>query len=203
MKGHGLSRLSYANVVATVALFLALGGSSYAALVVTGRNVKNGSLTTRDIKDRSLLRKDFKSGQLPAGPRGAKGDTGAPGTPGAPGRKGDPGPAAELPPLEPRQTPLMQNGWINVSARYYKDRSGIVHLEGRVVAPSDGARHLDTIFTLPAGYRPANQTLFLYSEGGAAADLFVDPDGQVRPNNPPPPDGGSVRFDAITFRPSE
>ncbi len=69
------SRLSYANVVATLALFLALGGTSYAALTITGKNVKNGSLsggdikdgsiTAKDIKNGSLLEKDFKSGQLP------------------------------------------------------------------------------------------------------------------------------------------
>ena len=35
------SRLNYANVVATLALFVALGGSSYAAISISGKNVKN------------------------------------------------------------------------------------------------------------------------------------------------------------------
>ena len=88
-------RLSYANVIATIALFAALGGTSYAALTVTGKNVKNNSLSGRDIKnssltstdvkDRSLLSKDFKTGQLPAGSKGDKGDTGAAGAAGAAG----------------------------------------------------------------------------------------------------------------------
>ena len=85
-------RASYANVTATIALFLALGGTSYAALTVTGKNVKNSSLTgadikrssltTSDIKNRSLLAKDFKAGQLPTvaqgtqGPQGPRGETG-------------------------------------------------------------------------------------------------------------------------------
>ena len=43
-------KLSYANVVATLALFIALGGTSYAALTITGNNVKNVSLTGRDVK---------------------------------------------------------------------------------------------------------------------------------------------------------
>jgi hypothetical protein len=47
-------RLTYANVVATLALFIALGGSSYAALSVTGRNVKNNSLTYRDLRRDTL-----------------------------------------------------------------------------------------------------------------------------------------------------
>ena len=82
----------YANVTATLALVLALTGSSYAALTITGRNIENGSVKGRDlgrnsvtsekVKDRSLLRKDFRSGQLPRGSRGAKGDKGDQGDPG-------------------------------------------------------------------------------------------------------------------------
>lgn len=92
------SCISYANVVATLALFIALGGSSYAAIVITGKNVKNNSLTTKDIKNRSLLKKDFKAGQLPRGPAGLqgssgpKGDTGPQGGPGPQGAKGAAGP---------------------------------------------------------------------------------------------------------------
>jgi hypothetical protein len=41
-------------VVALVALSVALGGSAYAAIVVTGKNVKNASLTGVDFKKRSL-----------------------------------------------------------------------------------------------------------------------------------------------------
>ncbi len=38
---RGLSRhLSYANVMATAAVFIALGGSSYAALKITGAEVR-------------------------------------------------------------------------------------------------------------------------------------------------------------------
>jgi len=45
---------SPAMAVALIALFAALGGSAYAAIVVTGKNVKNGSLTGVDFKKRSL-----------------------------------------------------------------------------------------------------------------------------------------------------
>ena len=37
-------KLTYANVMSTVAVFVALGGSSYAALSITGRDVRNLSL---------------------------------------------------------------------------------------------------------------------------------------------------------------
>ena len=47
-------RLTYANVMATIAVFIALGGSSYAALSITGRDVQNSSLTYRDLKRNTL-----------------------------------------------------------------------------------------------------------------------------------------------------
>ena len=46
--------LSYANVMATLAVFIALGGTSYAALSITGSDVRNGSLTKRDLKRNTL-----------------------------------------------------------------------------------------------------------------------------------------------------
>ena len=84
------SRLTYANVMATVAVFIALGGSAYAAIKITGKNVKNGTLTGADVKNNSLTSKDvkslgandFKGGALPTGPRGPRGLTGPQG-PGA------------------------------------------------------------------------------------------------------------------------
>jgi hypothetical protein len=57
-------RPSASMVVALIALFVALGGSSYAAITITGKNVKNGSLTGSDIKSGSLSGKQIKSGSL-------------------------------------------------------------------------------------------------------------------------------------------
>jgi hypothetical protein len=106
MKRKQRIRLTYANVVASLALFAALGGSSYAAISITGkhvrdgslagRDVRNGSLTGQDVRDRSLLSQDFKQGQLPAGPQGPKGDPGPQGLQGiqgVPGIDGAPGTA--------------------------------------------------------------------------------------------------------------
>jgi hypothetical protein len=93
--------LTYANVMASIAVFIALGGSSYAALRITGQNVPkdaltgadiknltgkdvhNNSLTGQDVKnltgadiaDGRLLAKDFAPGQLPSGERGPQGDS--------------------------------------------------------------------------------------------------------------------------------
>jgi hypothetical protein len=86
--------ITYANVTATLALFVALGGSSYAAITITGKNVADSSLTTKDVKDRSLLKRDFKRGQLVNGVPGLpglKGDQGIQGERGASGSDGSDG----------------------------------------------------------------------------------------------------------------
>jgi hypothetical protein len=57
-------RLTYANMMATIAVFIALGGSSYAALTITGRDVRNNSLTGRDVRNNSLTGRDVKEGRL-------------------------------------------------------------------------------------------------------------------------------------------
>jgi len=69
-------RLTYGNVMATVAVFVALGGTSYAAAQITGKDIRNGSVTGsdlrngsvtgRDVKNRSLSRADLKRGAVPA-----------------------------------------------------------------------------------------------------------------------------------------
>jgi hypothetical protein len=90
--------LTFANVVACGCLFVVLGGPAWAsstaasvARVVTGKQIKNSSLTSADVKNGSLLAKDFKAGQLPAGEKGAPGAPGAPGATGPAGEKGDRG----------------------------------------------------------------------------------------------------------------
>ncbi|HWI75440.1 MAG TPA: hypothetical protein VNT55_25990 [Baekduia sp.] len=96
---------TFANAVACVCLFVVLGGDSMAkdvtasaAKLVTGKQVKNrsltaadikkGSLTGAEVKDRSLTAADF-NGSV-AGPKGDKGDKGDPGA------KGDAGPVGQI-----------------------------------------------------------------------------------------------------------
>ena len=73
-------------MVAFLALLIALGGTSWAAVTITGQNVKNSSLTGKDVKDKSLTSKDFKGSVR--GARGAAGATGATGPTGATGATG-------------------------------------------------------------------------------------------------------------------
>jgi hypothetical protein len=51
-------------VVALAALFVALSGSAYAALVITGHNIKNGTVTGADVKNHSLASKDIKHNSI-------------------------------------------------------------------------------------------------------------------------------------------
>jgi hypothetical protein len=51
---------SPAMVVAVIALILSLTGSTYAALVITGKSIKNGSVTGKDIRNRSLSGTDVR-----------------------------------------------------------------------------------------------------------------------------------------------
>jgi hypothetical protein len=57
-------RPSVALVVAFVALFSALGGTGYAALKITGKNVENSSLTGADVKNKSLGPGELKPDSL-------------------------------------------------------------------------------------------------------------------------------------------
>src|SRR3954471_20875832 len=56
--------LTYANVMATLALFVALGGSSYAALRVSSREIADNSIRSRDVHNHSLTRHDLARNTL-------------------------------------------------------------------------------------------------------------------------------------------
>jgi hypothetical protein len=83
------SRLTYANVIASLALFLAMGGTGYALTLpknsVGAKQLKRNAVSSKKVKNGSLLGKDFKAGQLPAGSQGPAGAPGPAGKQGAPG----------------------------------------------------------------------------------------------------------------------
>ena len=97
-----LGRLTYANVMASVAVFIAIGGGAYAAGLaknsVKSKHIKDSGVKTVDlarsavtsakVADGSLLGKDFAAGALPQGERGPAGQTGAPGATGPAGTAG-------------------------------------------------------------------------------------------------------------------
>ena len=93
------SKVTYANVIATLALFIALGGISYAAIEIPKNSVgakqlKAGAVTAEKVKDGSLSVKDLAPSTLVTktvgGPKGDKGDKGDRGDKGEKGDKGEP-----------------------------------------------------------------------------------------------------------------
>jgi hypothetical protein len=59
-------RLTYGNVVATIALFVALGGTSYAVMRVGSDDVVDNSLRSRDIRNNSVRGRDVRDRTLQA-----------------------------------------------------------------------------------------------------------------------------------------
>jgi hypothetical protein len=58
------ARLSYANVVATLALFIALGGSSYAVTKISGSQIRNASIAGKKLKRNTIGGKRIKESRL-------------------------------------------------------------------------------------------------------------------------------------------
>ncbi|MGH3128564.1 MAG: hypothetical protein ACRDPX_11640 [Gaiellaceae bacterium] len=99
-----LRRPSPAMIVACLALLVALGGTSVAAVsqlarnsvgtpqlrnsAVTNPKIRNNSINSAKVAARSLLRSDFAAGQLPAGPVGPQGPAGPAGAAGPAGPAG-------------------------------------------------------------------------------------------------------------------
>src|SRR5881409_1655372 len=84
------ARLTYANVIATLALFVALGGSSYAALKlprnsVGSTQIRPGAVGSSEVRNRSIrttdlsvsARQALRGAQGPIGPQGPAGPAAA------------------------------------------------------------------------------------------------------------------------------
>lgn len=85
-------RLTYANVMSSIAVFLVVSGGVALAAInlpknsvgsrelkrnsVTAPKIKRNSINTSKVRNRSLRAVDFKAGELPAGARGPQGPQG-------------------------------------------------------------------------------------------------------------------------------
>jgi hypothetical protein len=87
-------------VIASIALLVALAGTSVAAVTALPRNsvgtaqLKSNAVVSSKVQNRSLKSVDFASGQLPRGPRGPQGQPGPAGPAGPTGPVGPAGVAA-------------------------------------------------------------------------------------------------------------
>jgi hypothetical protein len=88
--------LTYANVVASLALFLALGGAAFAATQLPRNSVGTGQLKPEAVTSGKIAKKtrsQLMGSRGPQGPQGAQGKTGKVGPKGATGAKGATGTA--------------------------------------------------------------------------------------------------------------
>ncbi len=97
-------RLTFANVTASLALFIALGGTSYAAITlprnsVGANQIRTGAVRSSEVRDRALGARDLslaarrflrsqQGAQGPRGPEGPQGERGPQGIQGLPGGGG-------------------------------------------------------------------------------------------------------------------
>lgn len=120
------------------------------------------------------------------------------------------GPAAGVYAHETIALASLSSGAINLGGgnrkvSYFKDAFGVVHIEG--ICDGNGvASSGDTLFTLPANYRPAGPAYFLISNCGVSfvpmlAEIQTDGDVVVTQSG-----GGllpsSIGFDGISFHPA-
>jgi hypothetical protein len=68
-------RLTYANVMATLALFIALGGTSYAALKITSKDIVNRTIKGGDVAKDSLGGTEIKESRLQTVPSAERANT--------------------------------------------------------------------------------------------------------------------------------
>ena len=160
-------RLTYANVMATIAVFLALGGGAYAAIrlpanSVGTRQIRNGAVTPAMVAAATITR--FK------GATGAPGAPGPQGPLGAQGPKGDPG-ATSL-----KVRAAAGTGRVTVACQSGERATGggAHSLNGSITASAPAADP-DAIYTTGGisyqEYAPTSWTAAAEGPGGSPADV--------------------------------
>ena len=98
-------RMTFANTMSCIAVFVAMGGTGYAAVKIPRNSVgaaqiKTNGVASSEVKNGALRAIDFRAGELPAGAKGDKGDRGEQGLQGEQGLKGDKGDKGDSPGLQ-------------------------------------------------------------------------------------------------------
>jgi hypothetical protein len=182
-------QLTYANVVATLALFIALSGATAFAATQLAKNsvgpkqLRKNAVTTAKIKNGAITGAKINASSLGPVPSAASADNAS--------ALGGAAPSAyartQLEPIhfigDPGE-PAFQSGCTDINpslfgrAGYYKDGFGIVRLVGVLSCASASAA---PVFTLPPGFRPATAYNFIVTQGATdPATLQVLPNGEVR-----------------------
>jgi hypothetical protein len=172
-------------VISLIALFVALGGTGYAALKVSGKNVKNRSLTGKDVKRNSLGGSEIKEARLSEVRRAKRAGSAATADRAASadslgGRAASSFAPAGTPPFQALQllTPWQQVATYS-PVGFWEEPQGIIHLQGVVSGTLIGS----TMFVLPPGARPRTSrrlptTCQTSSDSGV---VEITPNGEAKP----------------------
>jgi hypothetical protein len=205
---------SPALVISLLALFIALGGTSYAAIAlpknsvgtkqlkknaVTGPKIKNGAVTKTKINTSGLTVPNATNAT------NATTATNALNLGGVPASKYIQGPVEAVHAVGTTGNPAFGTNWANLgggfqTTDFYKDPLGIVHLEGDLQHTGNG--NGETVFTLPAGYQPSMIERFVVQGNGDSnsATLEVGTDGRVAMWGVTAT-GSNYTLNGVTFRP--
>ena len=174
------SRLTYSNVMATVAVFIALGGAAYAAVKlpknsVGSKQLKKNSVTAAKIKKNAVTTAKINKDAV----TGAKVNESTLGTVPSANLANSLAPMEAVHIVGNPGEPQFENGSHNFPftppfslnpVGFYKDHDGVVHLQG---IAETGKVSPGFVFTLPPGFRPAaGKTLIFEQITEASAFIF-------------------------------
>jgi hypothetical protein len=185
-------------VVALLALFIALGGTSYAVI-----KLPKNSVGSREIKNRSIKSADLAPATR-IGKRGPRGAQGPAGPSGSSSGSGTAGPAEAWTPL------TFAGAWKSYggawpTAAYRRDADGRVHLRGLTNKKDTDPtpRQEDTIAVLPPAYAPDARLLFTVmmsnqtEERAGRVDVLAN--GSIVWESGPAGPGSYTSLDPISF----
>lgn len=190
-----VGKLTYANVIATVAVFIALGGASYAAF-----KLPKNSVGTKQIKNNAITAAKIKSGAV----SGAKIDLASLGqVPSAANaaHAASADSAGALPAPEPVhlitefEHGFHNNGEGSEKAGYYLDRQCEVHLQGSIVGNS-----ALVAFVLPEGFRPPGDIFASIPTGTGPGYLELSANGSAQVGIYGSSGERTFGLDGVTFR---
>jgi hypothetical protein len=189
-----------------LALFIALGGTSYAVSSGRGGPGEVQACVSRASGDVRVAKKC-----RPSERRLIWSKQGVPGQAGPTGATGPAGPTGTVAPLEPWHLigaagePVFTADWVEMSipghpVAFRKDANGQVFLKGEAHPVSGTWKGNKTVFTLPPGYRPPTD-IFLPAFGlqvSLPGQLLIDATGEVIPLGNAD-QSQEVSFDGVSF----